>query len=80
MGIVLLGAGVILFSRASLGSAPWDTAILNLESLMVHLNLPISKGTSSLIHTGVLLVFVLILEALGRYYLRNHRHLYNRLY
>ena len=62
MGIVLLGAGVILFSRASLGSAPWDTAILNLESLMVHLNLPISKGTSSLIHTGVLLVFVLILQ------------------
>lgn len=62
MGIVFLGAGVILFSRASLGSAPWDTAILNLESLMFHLNLPISKGTSSLIHTGVLLVFVLILQ------------------
>lgn len=61
-GIVLLGAGVILFSRASLGSAPWDTAILNLERLMTHLGMPISKGTSSLIHTSVLLLFVLILQ------------------
>jgi uncharacterized membrane protein YczE len=61
-GITLLGAGVIFFARSALGAAPWDTAILNLETLLLAQGIFITKGTSSLIHTSFLLVVVLVLQ------------------
>jgi uncharacterized membrane protein YczE len=60
-GILALGLGVALFARANLGVAPWDTAILNLQRLMVTNQISITIGQSSLIHTCVLLIIVLIL-------------------
>jgi uncharacterized membrane protein YczE len=54
-----LGLGVALFSRASLGVAPWDTAAFNLRSLLNARDISITLGQSSLIHTTFLLVLVL---------------------
>lgn len=62
LGIFVLGAGVILFSRASIGAAPWDTAILNFESLAISYNISITKGMSSLFHTSLLLVVVMLMQ------------------
>jgi len=67
-GIFVLGAGVILFSRASIGAAPWDTAILNFESLALANNIFITKGMSSLFHTTLLLLVVMVMQ-------RNLKHL-----
>ena len=61
LGILALGLGVALFARANLGVAPWDTAILNLQRLLLANQQSITLGQSSLIHTFVLLVIVLIL-------------------
>ena len=61
-GIFVLGAGVILFSRASIGAAPWDTAILNFESLAIANNIIITKGMSSLFHTSLLLLVVMLMQ------------------
>jgi uncharacterized membrane protein YczE len=61
LGILALGLGVALFARANLGVAPWDTAILNLQRLLIANQQSITLGQSSLIHTSVLLVIVLIL-------------------
>lgn len=61
LGILALGLGVSLFARANLGVAPWDTAILNLQRLLAVNNIQITIGQSSLIHTSVLLLTVLIL-------------------
>jgi uncharacterized membrane protein YczE len=60
-GILALGLGVALFARANLGVAPWDTAILNLKRLLLSRNISITIGQSSLIHTSILLVTVLLL-------------------
>ena len=60
-GIFALGLGVALFSRANLGVAPWDTAILNLQRLLLSFDIAITLGQSSLIHTSVLLLAVLLL-------------------
>jgi uncharacterized membrane protein YczE len=59
IGILALGLGVALFSRASLGVAPWDTAVINLRSLLNARDISITLGQSSLIHTTFLLVLVL---------------------
>jgi uncharacterized membrane protein YczE len=59
-GILALGLGVALFSRANLGVAPWDTAILNLQRLLISFDISITIGQSSLIHTSVLLLAVLL--------------------
>lgn len=61
LGIVALGLGVALFARANLGVPPWDTAILNLQRLLASLQIFITIGQSSLMHTSVLLVVVLLL-------------------
>jgi uncharacterized membrane protein YczE len=61
LGIFALGLGVALFARSSLGVAPWDTAILNLQRLLLSRDIMITIGQSSLIHTTVLLLIVLIL-------------------
>ncbi len=61
IGILALGLGVALFSRASLGVAPWDTAVINLRSLLNARDISITLGQSSLIHTTFLLVLVLII-------------------
>lgn len=61
LGIVALGLGVALFARANLGVAPWDTAILNLQRLLTSLQISITIGQSSLMHTSVLLMVVLLL-------------------
>jgi uncharacterized membrane protein YczE len=61
LGILALGLGVALFARANLGVAPWDTAILNLQRLLLANQQSITLGQSSLIHTSVLLVIVLVL-------------------
>jgi uncharacterized membrane protein YczE len=61
LGIIALGLGVSLFTRANLGVAPWDTAILNLKRLLDSLDLSITLGQSSLIHTTVLLIAVLLI-------------------
>ncbi len=61
LGIVALGLGVALFARANLGVAPWDTAILNLQRLLTSQQISITIGQSSLMHTSVLLIIVLIL-------------------
>lgn len=61
LGILALGFGVALFTRAQLGLAPWDTAIVNLRSLLAIHQVTITLGQSSLIHTSVLLIVVLIL-------------------
>ncbi len=59
IGILALGLGVSLFSRADLGVAPWDTAVINLKSLLSSQNISITLGQSSLIHTTLLLILVL---------------------
>lgn len=61
IGIIALGLGVSLFSRANLGVAPWDTAVINLRSLLLSLNVTITLGQSSLIHTTFLLIVVLLI-------------------
>ena len=61
LGILALGLGVALFARANLGVAPWDTAILNLQRLLLANQQSITLGQSSLIHTSVLLAIVLVL-------------------
>jgi uncharacterized membrane protein YczE len=61
LGIFALGLGVALFARANLGVPPWDTAILNLKRLLISLQISITLGQSSLIHTFSLLMVVLIL-------------------
>lgn len=61
LGIVALGLGVTLFARANLGVPPWDTAILNLQRLLASLQIFITIGQSSLMHTSVLLVIILLL-------------------
>ncbi len=61
LGIFALGLGVALFARANLGVAPWDTAILNLQRLIQDNQGSITIGQSSLIHTSVLLLVVLVL-------------------
>lgn len=61
IGIIALGLGVSLFSRANLGVAPWDTAVINLRSLLLSLNVTITLGQSSLIHTTFLLLVVLLI-------------------
>jgi uncharacterized membrane protein YczE len=61
IGILALGLGVSLFSRADLGVAPWDTAVINLKSLLSSQNISITLGQSSLIHTTFLLVLVLFI-------------------
>lgn len=61
LGIVALGLGVALFARANLGVPPWDTAILNLQRLLASLQIFITIGQSSLMHTSVLLVIILLL-------------------
>ena len=61
LGIVALGLGVALFARANLGVAPWDTAILNLQRLLLTFDITITIGQSSLMHTTVLLLIVLII-------------------
>jgi uncharacterized membrane protein YczE len=61
LGIFALGLGVALFARSSLGVAPWDTAILNLQRLLLSRDIAITIGQSSLIHTSILLLTVLIL-------------------
>jgi uncharacterized membrane protein YczE len=61
LGIFALGLGVALFARANLGVAPWDTAILNFQRLLLNNQQSITIGQSSLIHTTVLLVIVLLL-------------------
>lgn len=61
LGILALGAGVALFARANLGVAPWDTAILNFKRLLISLQISITLGQSSLIHSFCLLMVVLIL-------------------
>ncbi len=61
LGILALGLGVALFARANLGVPPWDTAILNLKRLLISLQISITLGQSSLIHTFSLLMVVLIL-------------------
>jgi uncharacterized membrane protein YczE len=68
-GIFVLGAGVILFSRASIGAAPWDTAILNFETLAIAHNFPITKGMSSLFHTSLLLVVVMFMQRKAKHLL-----------
>jgi uncharacterized membrane protein YczE len=60
LGILALGLGVSLYARANLGVAPWDTAILNFQRLLFTFDINITIGQSSLIHTTVLLVIVLI--------------------
>jgi len=60
LGIVALGLGVSLYVRANLGVAPWDTAILNFTRLLNSLDITITIGQSSLMHTTVLLLFVLL--------------------
>lgn len=57
----MLGLGVSLFARAQLGVAPWDTAIINFQRLMSANGIAITLGQSSLFHTSMLLIFVLIL-------------------
>jgi uncharacterized membrane protein YczE len=61
LGIFALGLGVALFASANLGVAPWDTAILNFQQLLRANQIRITIGQSSLIHTSVLLVVVLIM-------------------
>jgi uncharacterized membrane protein YczE len=62
-GILTLAFGVVLFKRAELGVAAWDTALLNLQSLLAtRLQVTISTGTSSFIHTIMLLVIVVALN------------------
>ncbi len=61
LGIFSLGFGVALFAEANLGVAPWDTAILNFQSLMASHGIAITLGTSSLMHTSILLILVLAL-------------------
>jgi uncharacterized membrane protein YczE len=61
LGILALGLGVALFARANLGVPPWDTAILNLKRLLISLQISITLGQSSLIHTFSLLMVVLTL-------------------
>ena len=61
LGIFSLGLGVALFAEANLGVAPWDTAILNFQSLMASYGIQITLGTSSLMHTAILLILVLAL-------------------
>jgi uncharacterized membrane protein YczE len=61
LGILALGFGVALFTRANLGVAPWDTAIVNLKRLLDAYEIPITLGQSSLIHTSVLLIVVLLI-------------------
>ena len=61
LGIIALGLGVALFTRANLGVAPWDTAILNLKRLLDFYQVNITLGQSSLIHTTVLLLTVLLI-------------------
>lgn len=61
IGILGLGLGVSLFSRANLGVAPWDTAVINLRSLLDARNINITLGQSSLIHTTFLLIIVLFI-------------------
>ena len=61
LGILALGLGVALFARANLGVAPWDTAILNFQRLLLANQQSITLGQSSLIHTSVLLAIVLVL-------------------
>ena len=61
LGILALGLGVALFARANLGVAPWDTAILNLQRLLLSNQISITIGQSSLIHTTLLLMIVLLL-------------------
>lgn len=61
LGILALGLGVSLFSRANLGVAPWDTAVINLRSLLDARNINITLGQSSLIHTTFLLIIVLVI-------------------
>lgn len=61
LGILALGLGVSLFARANLGVAPWDTAILNFQRLLLANQQSITLGQSSLIHTSVLLMIVLTL-------------------
>ena len=61
LGILALWLGVALFARANLGVPPWDTAILNLKRLLISLQISITLGQSSLIHTFSLLMVVLIL-------------------
>lgn len=61
IGIIALGLGVSLFSRANLGVAPWDTAVINLRSLLLSLNVTITLGQSSLMHTTFLLLVVLLI-------------------
>ena len=61
IGILALGLGVALFSRANLGVAPWDTAVINLRSLLNAQHISITLGQSSLIHTTFLLVLVLLI-------------------
>lgn len=68
-GIFVLGGGVILFSRASIGAAPWDTAILNFESLAISNNILITKGMSSLFHTSLLLVVVMFMQRKAKHLL-----------
>ena len=60
---------MILFSRASIGAAPWDTAILNFESLAIANNFPITKGMSSLFHTSLLLVVVMFMQRKAKHLL-----------
>jgi uncharacterized membrane protein YczE len=59
LGILALGLGVALFTRANLGVAPWDTAIVNLKRLLDTYDIVITLGQSSLIHTTLLLLTVL---------------------
>ncbi|MBM3909636.1 MAG: hypothetical protein FJ352_02580 [Firmicutes bacterium] len=61
IGILALGLGVALFSRANLGVAPWDTAVINLRSLLQSQDISITLGQSSLIHTTFLLILVLLI-------------------
>ncbi len=61
IGILALGLGVSLFSRASLGVAPWDTAVINLRTLLADNQIFITLGQSSLMHTTLLLLVVLVI-------------------
>jgi uncharacterized membrane protein YczE len=59
----MLAFGVVLFKRAELGVAAWDTALLNLQSLLANrFQIAITTGTSSFIHTMLLLVVVMLLN------------------
>jgi uncharacterized membrane protein YczE len=62
LGILFLGVAIALLKRANLGVPPWDTANFNLQTWLASLDITITLGMSSLIHTSFLLLLVLLMS------------------